>query len=244
LRVQSGTEIAADLYVDASGFRSQLMGMTLNEPFFSYKDSLFCDRAVVGGWDREDEPIKPYTTAETMNHGWAWQIEHERRINRGYVFSTAFVSDNDAEAEFRAKNPGPLRTALAEKCRCGRQCGGVRRAVGGDIAGVDLRSGPGSGGNARRLRLGAQPLDRVQLQPPIDARLRRSSRLLGPPLSLQPTFRHSPSEQEQKNWAAIQQAVRNKVANAYTVPEAQALIRSPHWRWPDNLYVRSQAERP
>ena len=53
-----------------------------------------------------------------------------------------------------------------------------------------------------------------------------------------------PSEQERKNWAIIQQAVRNRVANAFTVPEALALVRSDQWRWPEKLYARAHAERP
>ena len=96
----------ADLYVDCSGFYSVLLGKTLKEPFVSFKTSLFCDRAVVGGWARpEGDTILPYTTAETMDSGWCWKIEHENRVNRGYVYSSSFISDSDAEAEFRKKNP-------------------------------------------------------------------------------------------------------------------------------------------
>jgi tryptophan halogenase len=54
------------LFVDASGFRSELLGKALEEPFISFDRSLFCDRAVVGGWERTTEPILPYTTAGTM----------------------------------------------------------------------------------------------------------------------------------------------------------------------------------
>ena len=104
LVLESGMTESADLYVDASGFFSLLLGKTLGEPFASYDKSLFCDRAVIGGWDRTDEPIHPYTTCETMNSGWCWQIEHEHRINRGYVYSTAFISDAEADNEFRSKN--------------------------------------------------------------------------------------------------------------------------------------------
>ena len=104
----------ADLFVDCSGFYSVLLGKALGEPFISFKSSLFCERAVVGGWDRaapEDQVIKPYTTCETMDAGWAWQIEHDNRINRGYVYCPEFISDGDAETEFRRKNPrvGPTR---------------------------------------------------------------------------------------------------------------------------------------
>jgi tryptophan halogenase len=111
LVLASGTTLTADLYVDCSGFKSLLLGKTLGEPFVSYKSSLFCNRAVIGPWERTDEPIKPYTTAETMNAGWCWQIEHEDRVDRGYVYSADFLSDDEAEREFRQKNPkaGPTR---------------------------------------------------------------------------------------------------------------------------------------
>jgi tryptophan halogenase len=108
---KSGQTRVADLYVDCSGFASLLLGKTLGEPFVSFKNSLFNDRALVGGWTRDGEAIKPYTTCETMDSGWCWQIEHESRINRGYVYCSSFISDEQAEREFRAKNPkvGPTR---------------------------------------------------------------------------------------------------------------------------------------
>ncbi len=105
LHFKSGETRTADLYVDASGFRAELIGKALEEPFKSFSSGLFCDRAVIGGWERTDEPILPYTTAETMDAGWAWQIEHETFINRGYVYGSAFISDEDAQAELLAKNP-------------------------------------------------------------------------------------------------------------------------------------------
>ena len=115
LRCRDTGRQQADLYVDCSGFVSYLLGKTLGEPFTSFRSSLFCDRAVVGGWARgADEPIKPYTTAETMDAGWCWQIEHEHRINRGYVYGSAFISDGDAEAEFRRKNPKVEATRIVK----------------------------------------------------------------------------------------------------------------------------------
>ncbi|HEX3313333.1 MAG TPA: tryptophan halogenase family protein [Gemmataceae bacterium] len=105
LQLESGSSLNADLFVDCSGFASVLLGKALQEPFRSFASSLYCDRAVVGSWDRTDEPIKPYTTAETMQCGWCWQIDHEHHINRGYVHSSAYLSDGEAEAEFRAANP-------------------------------------------------------------------------------------------------------------------------------------------
>ncbi len=104
--LESGETLSGDFFVDCSGFQSLLIGRTFNIPFESYNSALFCDSAIIGGWQRgPDEPIKPYTTSETMDSGWCWQIEHEPRINRGYVFSSRFTSDEDAEKEFRLKNP-------------------------------------------------------------------------------------------------------------------------------------------
>src|SRR5262249_37361518 len=68
----------------------------------------------VGGGARDDEPITPYTPAETMDAGWCWQIEHEFRINRGYVYSSDFIADDAAEKEFRAKNPKVSSTRVVK----------------------------------------------------------------------------------------------------------------------------------
>jgi tryptophan halogenase len=105
LKMASGLEARADLYVDCSGFRSLLLGQTLKEPFISFAKSLYCDRAIIGGWDRGEERVLPFTVAETMDAGWCWQIDHEHRINRGYVHSSAFLSEEDATREFLTKNP-------------------------------------------------------------------------------------------------------------------------------------------
>jgi tryptophan halogenase len=129
LRLSSGTTQAADLFVDSSGFRSLLLGQSLKEPFISFRPSLYCDRAIIGDWTRDEEPIKPYTTAETMDAGWCWQIDHEHHINRGYVHSSDFMSEAEAEAELRAKNPkiGPTRVVKYKSGRYER--GWVKNVV-------------------------------------------------------------------------------------------------------------------
>lgn len=139
LVAESGERIVGDLYVDASGFRSELLGRLLAEPFLSYADTLFCDRAVVGGWARgEGERIKPYTIAETMDAGWCWQIDHEKRVNRGYVYSSAFLSDEAALEEFARKNPkiDPGQTRVV-KFRSGR----YRRSWVGNVVAVGNSAG-------------------------------------------------------------------------------------------------------
>jgi tryptophan halogenase len=111
LVLKSGTTETADLYIDASGFASVLLGKTLQEPFQNFKSSLYNNRAIIGGWQRAPgEIIKPYTTCESMNGGWCWQIDHQTCINRGYVHSTDFTSEEEAEREFRAVAPKVTET--------------------------------------------------------------------------------------------------------------------------------------
>lgn len=119
VHLEDGRRLEADFFIDSSGFRSELLGRALEEPFESFGSTLFCDRAVVGGWDRTTETILPYTTAEQMDAGWAWQIEHEHHINRGYVYSSQAISDDEAAAEFLRKNPKAPESPRVVKFRSG-----------------------------------------------------------------------------------------------------------------------------
>lgn len=133
LVLADGQRVTADLFVDASGFRSELLGKALGEAYQSFEKSLFCDRAVIGGWERTDEVVKPYTTVETMDHGWAWQIEHADFINRGYVYSGAHVDDETARQELLRKNPKiPAERTRVVRYRSGRRA----RTWIGNVVGV------------------------------------------------------------------------------------------------------------
>lgn len=105
LRDKDGREVAYDFYVDATGFRSELLEKSLGSPYLSYASSLFCDRAIVATVPQPG-PIRPYTTAETMNAGWCWRIPVDGTDHRGYVYSSAHMDEDVALAEMRARNPG------------------------------------------------------------------------------------------------------------------------------------------
>lgn len=137
IRLEGGERIEADLFIDASGFRAELIGKVMEEPYKRFSDGLFCDRAVIGGWEREDEPIFAYTTAQTMNHGWCWQIEHEHFINRGYVYASDFVDDAAALAEFLDRNPKVSNEPRVVRFRSGR----YERSWVGNVCAVGNASG-------------------------------------------------------------------------------------------------------
>jgi tryptophan 6-halogenase len=106
--------IEGELFVDCTGFRGLLINQTLGEPFVSFNDSLLCDRAVALQMpvDVEKEGIEPYTTATAVSAGWIWNIPLYGRVGTGYVYSSAFLSPEEAEAEFRA-HLGPRSDACA-----------------------------------------------------------------------------------------------------------------------------------
>lgn len=137
IHLDDGRRLEADFFVDCSGFRSELLGRALEEPFESFGGTLFCDRAVVGGWDRGDEPILPYTTASQMDAGWCWRIEHEHRVNRGYVYCSDMISDEEAAAEFRRKAPKVGDNPRIVKFRSGCH----RRSWVGNVVAIGNSSG-------------------------------------------------------------------------------------------------------
>ncbi|MDP0880684.1 tryptophan 7-halogenase, partial [Klebsiella variicola] len=92
----------ADLFVDCSGFKGLLINETLGEPFLPFADNLFNDRAVAMPTALvETEDIPSETVSTALRHGWAWQIPLTSRHGNGYVYSSAFVSDDEAERELR-----------------------------------------------------------------------------------------------------------------------------------------------
>ncbi|MBV9346334.1 MAG: tryptophan 7-halogenase [Gammaproteobacteria bacterium] len=97
---QEGETIAADLFVDCSGFAGLLIDKALHTPFVSFGDNLFNDAAVALPTPLgEDIPCETLATA--LRHGWAWRIPLTNRFGNGYVYSSQFCSAEDAERELR-----------------------------------------------------------------------------------------------------------------------------------------------
>jgi tryptophan halogenase len=96
-------DFCADLFIDCSGFRAELIGKTLQSPFVSCRDVLFCDRAVAMQvpYDRPDAPIPCYTISTAQKAGWTWDIGLDQRRGIGHVYSSSHMSDDEAETVIR-----------------------------------------------------------------------------------------------------------------------------------------------
>ncbi len=97
----AGETLAADFFLDCTGFRALLIQQTLKTPFNSFADNLFNDSAVVMPTP-STERIESQTISTAMKNGWAWSIPLTSRVGNGYVFSSSFCSADEAETEMRA----------------------------------------------------------------------------------------------------------------------------------------------
>jgi len=96
-------ELYADLYVDCTGFRAQLIGTALGVPYKSCRSVLFCDTALAMQVPHApDTPIASYTVATANESGWIWDIALDQRRGIGNVYSSAHTDDARAEQILRA----------------------------------------------------------------------------------------------------------------------------------------------
>ena len=94
----------SDLFIDCTGFKSLLIDKVDDE--FIFFDNLMNDKAIVSrifykNEEEQKQNVKNVTDCKAMNNGWIWDIPLWNRKSRGYVYSSKFVDDEDAEKEFR-----------------------------------------------------------------------------------------------------------------------------------------------
>lgn len=101
---KGGEVLAADLYIDCSGFSSLLIGKHFGVPFLSKKDALFIDKAwaVQIPYPTDDAAIASATVATAQSSGWVWDIGLTTRRGVGYVFSSSYQSDEGALEELKS----------------------------------------------------------------------------------------------------------------------------------------------
>jgi tryptophan halogenase len=93
-----GRQLAADLFIDASGFRGVLIEQELRTGYIDWRTHLPCDRALALPTPRE-AALPPYTVATAMTAGWRWRIPLQHRCGNGTVYSGAHLGDDAACAE-------------------------------------------------------------------------------------------------------------------------------------------------
>jgi tryptophan 7-halogenase len=96
LVLDQGENIAADFFIDCSGFKGLLIRQALGTEFVDWKPYLPCDRAVAMPCAHDGHDFAPYTRAIALEAGWRWRIPLQHRVGNGYVYSSDHISDDDA----------------------------------------------------------------------------------------------------------------------------------------------------
>lgn len=108
VHLADGNIVKGDLFIDCTGFKSLLLGRALGIKFKSMQQYLFNDSALalhVPYADKGDE-IASHTIATAQNAGWIWDIGLTSRRGVGHVYSSEFLTDDEACENLR-KYLGP-----------------------------------------------------------------------------------------------------------------------------------------
>ena len=89
----------ADLFVDASGFKSILLN-ELNPEWVDLSQHLPIDSAIPQLVNNNTGKIPTYTLSEATQNGWIWQIPTQERFGTGYLYSSKFTSDDEAKEDY------------------------------------------------------------------------------------------------------------------------------------------------
>jgi tryptophan halogenase len=142
--------LTADLYVDCTGFKSLLLEQKMGVEFKPFKSTLLNDSAIATTIPYIDKPaeMENYTSCTAIECGWVWNIPLWHRIGTGYVYSSDFATQAEAEEQFRrhlASNRmifGDAKRAEAAELRHIKMKHGVHdHAWEKNVVGVGLSNG-------------------------------------------------------------------------------------------------------
>jgi tryptophan 7-halogenase len=121
--MEDGHVLAADFFIDCSGFRGLLIEGALKTGYEDWSHWLPCDRAVAMPCENVGPPT-PYTRSTAREAGWQWRIPLQHRTGNGYVYCSQFMDEGRA-AELLASrldgkalgDPRPLRFVTGKRKR-------------------------------------------------------------------------------------------------------------------------------
>jgi tryptophan halogenase len=95
LRLDSGANLEADLFIDCTGFRALLIGDAMKVKFQDWSNWLFCDSAFAVQTESVRDAV-PYTRAIAHGAGWQWRIALQSRVGNGLVYSSRYMEEEQA----------------------------------------------------------------------------------------------------------------------------------------------------
>lgn len=137
VRLENGTTVSGDYFIDCSGFRSLLLGQTLKAKFEGWNQWLPCDRAVAVPCASQGE-LMPYTRATAKPAGWQWRIPLQNRTGNGLVYCSDLLSDDEACSNLLGSIDGE---ALAEPNQLKFKTGRYKKSWDSNCIAIGLAGG-------------------------------------------------------------------------------------------------------
>ena len=95
LHLESGEVIDGDLFIDCTGFKGLLIEGALGAGYDDWSHLLPCDSALAVPSERHEQTA-PYTRSIAHDAGWQWRIPLQHRNGNGHVYSSRYISDDQA----------------------------------------------------------------------------------------------------------------------------------------------------
>jgi tryptophan 7-halogenase len=121
LTLENGSVVPGDLFIDCTGFRGLLIEQTLEAGYDDWTHWLPCDRALAVPSVRSAD-FTPYTRSTAHGAGWQWRIPLQHRTGNGIVYSSEYLSDDEATARLLAgldgaplAEPRPIRFVTGKR---------------------------------------------------------------------------------------------------------------------------------
>jgi tryptophan halogenase len=136
--MEDGTVVGGQLFIDCSGFRGLLIEQALKTGYEDWSHWLPCDRAIAVPCASAKDGITPYTRSTARTAGWQWRIPLQHRIGNGHVFSSKFMSEDEATSILLGNLDGE---ALAEPRTLRFVTGKRNKAWNRNVVAIGLSSG-------------------------------------------------------------------------------------------------------
>jgi tryptophan halogenase len=95
IHLANGVRVPGDLFLDCTGFASELLGKALDTPFVDWSRWLLCNSAMAVPSKRIGAPM-PFTRSTAHAGGWRWTIPLQHRSGNGMVYNSDIWSDDAA----------------------------------------------------------------------------------------------------------------------------------------------------
>lgn len=109
ISLDKGQCIEADFFIDCTGMRALLIEGALHTGYEDWSHWLPCDSAIAVQTESVEAAI-PYTRSIAHDWGWQWKIPLQHRTGNGVVYSSKFVSDDEAKERLLSNIQGKLLT--------------------------------------------------------------------------------------------------------------------------------------